>query len=127
MGILSRLRNAFGRSPKGSDTDTVPSQGAERDSSQKAEPTVPAPATEPEPTSVAVPGPAPAPEPAPSVIDELVSAAFDNVTVPKPRATEEKPPATTPEPATEFTPKPAPEPAPEKPAAEAPAAAAAPV
>ncbi|MDL5202723.1 VWA domain-containing protein [Streptomyces sp. ALI-76-A] len=119
MGILSRLRNAFGRSPKGRDTDAVPSQGAERVAAQKTEQTtVPAPATEPEPT--------PGPQQAPSVIDELVSAAFDNVTVPKPRATEEKPPATTPEPVTEVTPDPKPEPAPEKPTAEAPAVTPAP-
>ncbi|MDX3761660.1 MULTISPECIES: VWA domain-containing protein [Streptomyces] len=81
MGILTLLRNAFGRSRKGRDAD------AETSPTEATAPTVPAPATEPEPT----PAPAqeaepkiPAPSSEPSVVDELVSAAFDNVTVPKP-------------------------------------------
>ncbi|MEV4445418.1 VWA domain-containing protein [Streptomyces mirabilis] len=94
MGILTLLRNAFGRSRQGRDAD------AETSPTEATAPTVPAPATEPEPT----PAPAqeaepkiPAPSSEPSVVDELVSAAFDNVTVPKPaepvleeKATEEK-------------------------------------
>ncbi|MFE2515007.1 VWA domain-containing protein [Streptomyces mirabilis] len=81
MGILTLLRNAFGRSRQGRDAD------AETSPTEATAPTVPAPATEPEPT----PAPAqeaepkiPAPSSEPSVVDELVSAAFDNVTVPKP-------------------------------------------
>ncbi|WP_338897118.1 VWA domain-containing protein [Streptomyces sp. TG1A-60] len=92
MGILSLLRNAFGRSRKG--RDSVPSQEAERVSLKetepvsspkaepKAEPKVPAPSAEPEATATTAD-----PTPAPSVVD-LVSAAFDNVTVPKPRVDE---------------------------------------
>ncbi|MFC8199119.1 VWA domain-containing protein [Streptomyces sp. NPDC057298] len=91
MGILTRLRNAFGKSRKGdADTAAAPSAPA-------AEPTVPAARQEtaPEPTpaaaepEVSVPAPATEPraerrpEPKASVVDDLVSAAFDNVTVPK--------------------------------------------
>ncbi|MFE9684599.1 VWA domain-containing protein [Streptomyces sp. NPDC006285] len=113
MGILTRLRNAFGKSRKG-DAAAAPSASA-------AEPTVPAARQEtaPEPTPAAaepdasVPAPAgesrtgsgsgtgsesgsgsrsgneaepktaPKTEPKASVVDDLVSAAFDNVTVPK--------------------------------------------
>ncbi|HSX97021.1 MAG TPA: hypothetical protein VLG91_06490, partial [Streptomyces sp.] len=89
MGILSLLRNAFSRSRKG--RDTVPSQEAERvsspestDGSASAEPRVPAQAAEPTTTTTE---PA-APTPPISVADDLVSAAFDNVTVPKPRGDE---------------------------------------
>ncbi|MET7896779.1 VWA domain-containing protein [Streptomyces mirabilis] len=81
MGILTLLRNAFGRSRQGRDAD------AETSPTEATAPTVPAPATEQEPA----PAPAqeaepkiPAPSSEPSVVDELVSAAFDNVTVPKP-------------------------------------------
>ncbi|MFE1797063.1 VWA domain-containing protein [Streptomyces sp. NPDC059517] len=104
MGILTRLRNAFGKSRKGDAADAaVPSASA------AAEPTVPAARQEtaPEPTpaaaepEVSVPAPAAErePEAAPerqaerqaerkpekkaSSVDDLVSAAFDNVTVPK--------------------------------------------
>ncbi|MGA5454221.1 VWA domain-containing protein [Streptomyces umbrinus] len=82
MGILTRLRNAFGKSRKG-DTAAVAATPA-------AEPSVPAArqetAPEPVPAAAAEPEatvPAPATEPKASVVDELVSAAFDNVTVPK--------------------------------------------
>jgi hypothetical protein len=93
MGILTLLRNAFGRSRKGRDADaetspteatapTVPAPATEQEPTpapaQEAEPKIPAPSSEPEPAS------APKPEPKSSVVDELVSAAFDNVTVPKP-------------------------------------------
>jgi hypothetical protein len=95
MGILTLLRNAFGRSRKGRDADAETSREA-------SAPTVPAPAAEPVPSSEEaervpaqesaaepkIPSPSPEPEPTPeakpSVVDELVSAAFDNVTVPKP-------------------------------------------
>ncbi|MCX5185723.1 VWA domain-containing protein [Streptomyces sp. NBC_00268] len=86
MGILTLLRNAFGRSRQGRDAD------AETSPTEATAPTVPAPATEPEPASapaqeaepkIPAPSSEPKPEPKPSVVDELVSAAFDNVTVPK--------------------------------------------
>ncbi|MEV0224378.1 VWA domain-containing protein [Streptomyces sp. NPDC050704] len=128
MGILNLLRNAFGKSRKG-------------DATAVAEPSVPSARQEtaPEPTpvpaaaepKVSVPAPAaPATEPKTSesskaskgsVVDELVSAAFDNVTVPKqmPLATTPKAAAAAPaEPvtvsATDKTPEPetAPEPEP---------------
>jgi len=92
MGILTVLRNAFGRSRKGRDTDGETS----REASTPTVPTVPAPASEPEPapapeavavTEPKIPAPSTEPEPQPSVVDELVSAAFDNVTVPKPTPT----------------------------------------
>ncbi|MEW1772997.1 VWA domain-containing protein [Streptomyces sp. NPDC086777] len=72
MGILTLLRNAFGRSRKprpaeAEGADQLPSQ-----SKQQA----PAPAAE---ASAAVPEP----RPATSEEHDLVSAAFDNVTVPK--------------------------------------------
>ncbi|WP_369234510.1 VWA domain-containing protein [Streptomyces sp. R21] len=95
MGILSLLRNAFGRSNKGRDAEAETALEAPA-------PTVPAPATEPVPSQEAgprIPSPSPEPEPEPaagvapesssSVVDELVSAAFDNVTVPKPAVSSE--------------------------------------
>ncbi|GGZ12777.1 VWA domain-containing protein [Streptomyces poonensis] len=134
MGILSLLRNAFGRSRKGRDTDAEPLREAAQDPSRKTadgsedatsqgdripapseerdtvtppatetatgvdetpklEDEAPAPAPAPEPTASS--GPEPEAKPTPSMADELVSAAFDNVTVPKPRPT---PPAEQPEP-----------------------------
>ncbi|MGW7254725.1 VWA domain-containing protein [Streptomyces sp. NPDC054834] len=83
MGILTLLRNAFGRSRKGR---TAEAEGA--DSTPSPEPTLtpepkPEPQPQPEPT-------ARIPEPRPSSPDEqatehdLVSAAFDKVTVPHP-------------------------------------------
>ena len=91
MGILTVLRNAFGRSRKGRDTDgetsreastpTVPAQVH----APETEPKIPAPSSElqPEPAAAV---PSPATEPTSSVADELVSAAFDNVTVTVPPA-----------------------------------------
>ncbi|MFI1723510.1 VWA domain-containing protein [Streptomyces sp. NPDC020489] len=94
MGILTLLRNAFGRSRKG--------RTAEAEGAEETQPTVPSPSSEPEP---ATPSPASAqvPEPRPSTKDEedlhdLVAAAFDNVTVPKPTTSTENQP-NTPEPA----------------------------
>ncbi|WP_406353766.1 VWA domain-containing protein [Streptomyces sp. NBC_00658] len=98
MGILTVLRNAFGRSRKGRDADGETSRevstptAPERVPAQETEPRIPAPSTElqPEPAP-AVEVPAPATEPKPSVVDELVSAAFDNVTVPPARTPEPEP------------------------------------
>ena len=67
MGILTLLRNAFGRSRKGRASET---EGADGNPSQTPEPTVPSPS--------------PAPEPPKDDEHELVAAAFDNVAVPKP-------------------------------------------
>ncbi|WP_329546559.1 VWA domain-containing protein [Streptomyces sp. NBC_01356] len=111
MGILTVLRNAFGRSRKGRDADGETSRevstptAPERVPAQETEPRIPAPSTElqPEPAP-AVEVPAPATEPKPSVVDELVSAAFDNVTVP-PARTPEPEPAIEPEPVVEPTPE----------------------
>ncbi|MFD3927328.1 VWA domain-containing protein [Streptomyces sp. NPDC058614] len=105
MGILTVLRNAFGRSRKGRDADGETSRevstptAPERVPAQETEPRIPAPSTEiqPDPTPErAVEVPAPATEPKSSVVDELVSAAFDNVTVP-PARTPEPEPVTEPE------------------------------
>ncbi|MFD9327259.1 VWA domain-containing protein [Streptomyces sp. NPDC060065] len=104
MGILTVLRNAFGRSRKGRDADGETSRevstptAPERVPAQETEPRIPAPSTELQPDPApAVEVPAPATEPKPSVVDELVSAAFDNVTVP---------PARTPEPERVTEPEP---------------------
>ncbi|WP_405671311.1 VWA domain-containing protein [Streptomyces sp. NBC_01530] len=96
MGILTLLRNAFGRSRKGRATEA---EGADLTPSQSPEPTVPSPSPEPQPAPSAQ-----VPEPRSSTTEsaasteststesteltedehELVSAAFDKVTVPKP-------------------------------------------
>ncbi|MFD4955013.1 VWA domain-containing protein [Streptomyces sp. NPDC058451] len=114
MGILTLLRNAFGRPRKGPKAEA---EGAEQ-----------APAQEPTPTAAQQPEPK---VPAQSSSDdehELVSAAFDNIAVPKPAtpadATEE-PAATTPEPepgaaAQESEPATEPEPTPAPAATEQP-------
>ncbi|WP_409234940.1 VWA domain-containing protein [Streptomyces sp. PA5.6] len=101
MGILNRLRNAFGRSRKesvpeareperatGTDqgpasTSTSPSTPApEPDTTAPVTVTVPSPSPEPTPPPKAK-LPSPSKEPTPTV-DDLVAAAFDNVTVPSP-------------------------------------------
>ena len=127
MGILTLLRNAFGRSRKGRAAEA---EGADLTPSHTPEPTVPAPSPEPQPTpSAQVPEPRSS---SPEDQDEhdLVSAAFDNVTVPRPSepldtAPTEPPltkPEARPEPATTEAPtepKPTTEVAPEpEPAAE---------
>ncbi|MGW1556412.1 VWA domain-containing protein [Streptomyces sp. NPDC002144] len=83
MGILTLLRNAFGRSRKGRASET---EGADGTPSQTPEPTVPSPSPAPEPTpSAHVPEPrTETPEPPKDDEHELVAAAFDNVAVPKP-------------------------------------------
>ncbi|WP_329254095.1 VWA domain-containing protein [Streptomyces sp. NBC_01478] len=100
MGILTLLRNAFGRSRKERATGA---EGAERTPSQE-QPTavepdakVPSPSTEPDLTSTPKPSPAataqvPEPRPSSTLEDDehdLVALAFDNVTVPKPATSEE--------------------------------------
>ncbi|MBT2418628.1 VWA domain-containing protein [Streptomyces sp. ISL-22] len=132
MGILTLLRNAFGRSRKGR---TAEAEGVTP--SPEPQPTVPSPTPEPQPPATAqVPEPR-ASEPAKPTVPEqaerteptesdrteqeeheLVAAAFDNVTVPKPAEPTEPP--TTEEPAAE-TPV-AEQPAAETPVAEQPAA-----
>ncbi|WP_445524684.1 VWA domain-containing protein [Streptomyces cyslabdanicus] len=84
MGILTLLRNAFGRSRKGRTAEAegaeqAPAQEPAPTAAQQPEPKVPAPATESAPT-VHVPDP----RPSDGDEHELVSAAFGNVTVPKP-------------------------------------------
>ncbi|MEV7125023.1 VWA domain-containing protein [Streptomyces sp. NPDC093260] len=93
MGILTRLRNAFGRSRKGR---TAEAEGAEQVPAQeqvppaaeqpKAQAEVPAPADEPAPDPAAtphVPDPRPAPREERDEEHELVAAAFDKVAFPK--------------------------------------------
>ncbi|WP_043675728.1 VWA domain-containing protein [Streptomyces xylophagus] len=98
MGILTLLRNAFGRSRKERAAET---EGAERTPSQEQPTTVtgepdakvPSPSTEPDLTSAPVPtASAQVPEPRTSSTleddeHELVALAFDNVAVPKPAPT----------------------------------------
>ncbi|MFJ3654582.1 VWA domain-containing protein [Streptomyces nigra] len=118
MGILTLLRNAFGRSRKGR---TAEAEGATPSQEPQPTATTTATATVPEPRSS---------EPEKSDTEnehDLVSAAFDNVTVPKqsPAAAESEPAAQAEEPAPE--PKPAAEaatetPKPEQPATEEPKA-----
>ncbi|MFI7005868.1 VWA domain-containing protein [Streptomyces sp. NPDC050145] len=113
MGILDRLRNAFGRNRKKDDPAAEPStdpkipapaepeaarSAAEPESSSDTpapkvptQPTHYAPA-DPEPSAKAEPEPEPVieseapkiPAPANSEADDLVAAAFDNVTIPAP-------------------------------------------
>ncbi|MEU6481675.1 VWA domain-containing protein [Streptomyces sp. NPDC047017] len=146
MGILTRLRNAFGRSRKGraaeaEGADQVPAQAPSPAAAPQPEPEaqVPSPSPEPTPEPPATEPPAtesPAPEtPAAAHVPDprsapreeqeehdLVTAAFDNVTVPRPaqptdpvtppepEPEPETPTAETPEPEPEPKPKPKPEP-----------------
>src|SRR4051794_602775 len=113
MGILTLLRNAFGRSRKGRSAEEEPTR----------EPQVPAQPTEPEPAVTS----AEVPEQSLGRTDEhdLVAAAFDSVTVPRQPTHREEPPATrTPDrkPVAETAPEPTAEAEPEaeaEPAAEA--------
>ncbi|WP_369272252.1 VWA domain-containing protein [Streptomyces sp. R11] len=86
MGILTLLRNAFGRSRK---VRTAEAEGAS--AAPEPQPTLPSPSPEPTPpTTAQVPEPRtsePQVPPAPEETDdehELVSAAFDNISVPRP-------------------------------------------
>ncbi|MFE9020357.1 VWA domain-containing protein [Streptomyces sp. NPDC007808] len=133
MGILTLLRNAFGRSRK---ERTAEAEGATP--SPEPQPTVPSPSPEPQPTATApVPEPRTSEPAAPTTPDdpedgehELVSAAFDNITVPKPAQpvqTQGEAPATEkPTPSAEEPTPSAEEPVAEPPAAESPAAEAEP-
>ncbi|MEV7361134.1 VWA domain-containing protein [Streptomyces sp. NPDC091299] len=101
MGILTLLRNAFGRSRKGRSAEGEPS----RETQAASEPTVSEAATAPRPKAAKSSRPAVTPEiPAQQSSDpgdehELVSAAFDNVTVPRQATPMEEPsPEVTPAP-----------------------------
>ncbi|MGQ5651896.1 VWA domain-containing protein [Streptomyces sp. EKR5.2] len=93
MGILTLLRNAFGRSRKGRSAEGEPS----RETQAASEPTVSEAATAPRPKAAKSSRPAVTPEiPAqqssgPGDEHELVSAAFDNVTVPRQATPMEEP------------------------------------
>ncbi|MFJ5276603.1 VWA domain-containing protein [Streptomyces parvulus] len=106
MGILTLLRNAFGRSRK---EQTAPAEGATQETAPPA--TAPEPKLPSQPTAPAEPPttqvPEPRSEPTPDEHD-LVKAAFTNVNVPKP--TPEQAPVPTPGPEAEATPEPKPEP-----------------
>ncbi|MGX1512525.1 VWA domain-containing protein [Streptomyces collinus] len=108
MGILTLLRNAFGRSRKertaqaeGATQETAPPVTAPEPKlpSQPTAPAEPAETTPAEPESSQIPEPRS--ESAPDEHD-LVKAAFTNITVPKPTA----PTTTTPTPDTETLPEP---------------------
>ncbi|MER6125020.1 VWA domain-containing protein [Streptomyces sp. NPDC001795] len=95
MGILTLLRNAFGRSRKGRTAEEEPSRET------------PTP-TEPEPTVAETAEPAasakiPAQSPDRDDEHDLVSAAFDNVTVPRQATPEEPEPTVAEEPQPEPT------------------------
>ncbi|MFE6197092.1 VWA domain-containing protein [Streptomyces sp. NPDC057838] len=113
MGILTRLRNAFGRSRK---SRTAEAEGAAPTTQAPAEPTTPEAAAPRVPSPSPEPGPAPtATVPEPRDEHDLVSLAFDNVTVPRPTRSGEEPSSTTPEPVKEpssTTPEPVKEPEP---------------
>ncbi|XUL89386.1 VWA domain-containing protein [Streptomyces galilaeus] len=97
MGILTLLRNAFGRSRKeraaeAESAERTPSQ--EQQTSREPDAKVPSPSTEPDLTTPAPTAVAQVPEPRPSSTleddeHELVALAFDNVTVPKPATSTE--------------------------------------
>ncbi|MFE1011365.1 VWA domain-containing protein [Streptomyces sp. NPDC058794] len=111
MGILTLLRNAFGRSRK---ERAAQAEGAVQETAPPA--TAPEPQLPSQPTAPAEPAaapetvqlPEPRPEPAAADEHELVKAAFANIAVPKP--TESPDPGPTASPAPEAGAKPAPEP-----------------
>ncbi|MDT0394145.1 MULTISPECIES: VWA domain-containing protein [Streptomyces] len=112
MGILTLLRNAFGRSRK--------ARSAEAEGAVEAAAPVATP-SEPEATKPTIPSPSPEPTPAstPSVPEprtehDLVSEAFDKVTTPDPDPTPEPPAKAEPEQKPEAAPEPEPEPTPEQ-------------
>lgn len=121
MGILSVLRNAFGRSSRKGDQAPEPeavsseapaAEAAEAPETTETPEAAAASATVPAPSSERVPPaaepkatvPGPSSEPSPSAVDDLVAAAFDRdrVTVPSPSPEPEPaaPEAVTPEPET---------------------------
>ncbi|WP_073950750.1 VWA domain-containing protein [Streptomyces kebangsaanensis] len=139
MGILTLLRNAFGRSRRARTAEAEgAAQAAETHGAAEATPAPPGSAAESaaEPaaataTAPKLPSPSPEPTPKPTVSvpeprdeHDLVSAAFDNVTVPGPThpaddrapeepATEKTEPEAEPTPEPETHPEPEPEPEPE--------------
>ncbi|MCC2268200.1 VWA domain-containing protein [Streptomyces sp. CT1-17] len=139
MGILTLLRNAFGRSRKeraaqteGATQETAPAVTAPEPKlpSQPAAPAEPDPSEPPaqpeatpqvpEPRSESTPAPAAASTSTSADEHDLVKAAFTNITVPKPTDPEPEPQSeATPEPAAEPQPEAKPDPQPEpKPKAE---------
>jgi vWA found in TerF C terminus len=135
MGILTLLRNKFGRQRKERAVETVqdptasqsqehpatpephipeprPEGGSEHELVSKAFNNVTIPAPTPEPTTEATPAPAPTPEPAAEVIPEPAAEVTPEPTPepePEPEAAPEPTPA--PEPVAEVTPEPEPAPA----------------
>lgn len=133
MGILSVLRNAFGRSSRKGDQAPEPeavsseapaAEAAEAPETTETPEAAAASATVPAPSSERVPPaaepkatvPGPSSEPSPSAVDDLVAAAFDRdrVTVPAPSperdlAPEPEPEAAAPEPAEPAAKAPEPE------------------
>ncbi|NJP51127.1 VWA domain-containing protein [Streptomyces sp. SBST2-5] len=103
MGILTYLRNAFGRSRKARSTEAeaAAQSAAPRTTGSETEspaaPQVPSPATEPTPPTASVPEP--------REEHELVAAAFDKATVPSQPRTPRSEPAVTEEAATEREPE----------------------
>ncbi|MFH8530204.1 VWA domain-containing protein [Streptomyces tendae] len=126
MGILTLLRNAFGRSRK---ERTAQAEGATQETAPPA--TAPEPKLPSQPTAPAEPAETTSAEPESSQIPEprsestpdehdLVKAAFTNITVPKPTTPTPPAPEATPEPKTKPDPEPEREPkAKPKPEAEA--------
>ncbi|MFE5257407.1 VWA domain-containing protein [Streptomyces coelicoflavus] len=116
MGILTLLRNAFGRSRK---EQAAPAEGATQETAPPvtapepklpSQPTAPAePAETPDQPEAASQIPEPRSEPTPDEHD-LVKAAFTNITVPKPTDPPSEEPTPTPDPAPKPEPTPAPEP-----------------
>ncbi|WP_077796292.1 VWA domain-containing protein [Streptomyces sp. JHA26] len=119
MGILTLLRNAFGRSRR---ARAAQAEGATQETAAPAaapEPTLPSQPTAPEepagtperPETAQVPEPRT--ETAETDEHELVKAAFTNVTVPKPTRSPDETPTPEPESETESTPEPETEPEPQ--------------
>ncbi|MGW4569829.1 VWA domain-containing protein [Streptomyces tendae] len=116
MGILTLLRNAFGRSRK---ERTAQAEGATQETAPPA--TAPEPKLPSQPTAPAEPAETTSAEPESSQIPEprsestpdehdLVKAAFTNITVPKPTTPTPPAPEATPEPNTKPDPEPEREP-----------------
>ncbi|NEA49112.1 VWA domain-containing protein [Streptomyces sp. SID10815] len=125
MGILTRLRNAFGRSRKGR---TAEAEGAEQVPAQEQvpattqQPEAQAPSPDPEPAAdpqaaPQVPEPRPAPREERDEEHELVAAAFNKITLPHPATPPQEETTPEPEPEAETAHPPA-EPAPEPAAAD---------
>ena len=147
MGLLTLLRNAFGRSRKersdgtesvtaeperlpAQDTAPVEERAAAAPEERAPAPKVPSPATEPTPAAApaaAAAATAHVPDPRQESREsrdehDLVSAAFDNITVPKPAGPADEPTATAVTEPTPAEPAPDPEPAPQPAVAKTPEA-----